>query len=286
MPRSLPIFVFALALTCILGPSPVAAGNNAGGTVRLSWDDDGLTSTRSVPPFTPFPLFLHIDGAPDILEFAIELRWLPFDSTGQCYSIVPASSDTACGWSTAIPPVGGFEGDSSYTWSILFPPFGADRSCVIYWVSMATCDSAPPAKFYIADARVKDSNGAIDTLQNVGDSKLLGGPLPDSLSGPPGISSGRTANRTGLTLSAVPNPGSSEMILRFTLPAGVPHSLGIYDVSGRLVLRVPDTHVTGGSGSFRWNLANMQGLPVGPGMYFARLVSQVGTRVTALTVLK
>src|SRR5262249_5847352 len=223
-------------------------------------------------------------GATDVRQLALTLKWMPYDSTGQCYSIVPASPDAECGWNTATPPGGDFEGDSSYTWSIHFPPGSTARSCVIYWLSMATCDSAPPAKFYVALAQAKDSNGAVDTLRNVGDTKLLGGPLPDSL--PPGpITFGQPKYPAALTLSAAPNPSSSEIVLRFGMPAPMPFSLGIYDVSGRLVRRVEAIPTASGSGSFRWNLADANGARVGVGLYFAKPTT-TGSRSVPLAVLR
>jgi hypothetical protein len=193
--------------------------------------------------------------------------------------------EAGCGWAVTEPPIGDFEGDSTYTWSIIFAP-GSEKRCVVYWASMATCDSAPPAKFYVAEARVKDSAGAIDTLRNIGDAKLLGGPLPDTLPSSPQFGSGNRAPSPQLSLVAVPNPALSEIELRFELPSAVPFNLGIYDVGGRLIRRPAVTPHANGSGSYRWDLTDAAGQRVQVGLYFARIMTAAGSRVIPLTVLK
>ncbi|MBI5711654.1 MAG: hypothetical protein HZC42_15315 [Candidatus Eisenbacteria bacterium] len=170
--RILPIAVLSLA--CLL-PNSGHAGKNAAGTVRLSWDPAGAVTDRTKVPAGVFPLYLHLDSAPDVRALAVHLRWFPFDSRTKCYSSVSAAGNTACGWATAVPPNGDFEGDSSYTGSIVFSPLSSGRDCVEYWFSAATCGEPSPADFVLASVKVKDSAGSVDSLTVLNRATILGG---------------------------------------------------------------------------------------------------------------
>lgn len=273
-----------LAVPILLTAFPARAGDNSGGTVGLSWDASGDSTSGTAAGGVTFPLFLHLYDAPDIQELAVTIRWIPYDSTGQCYSVIRAPLDSVCGWATDEQPGGAFEGDSSYTWSIHFPP-GEDKDCVVYWVSTLTCDSIPSAKFYVSSVYVMDSLGAVDTLRRVADARLLGGANPDTSY----FGQSRRAPTDGgraLTLTAVPNPTSASMLLRFSLPRPMAFHLGVYDVSGRLIRRAGVSPDAAGKGQFLWDLTTGDGQRVLAGVYFARLVSAAGSRVVTMTVLR
>jgi FlgD Ig-like domain len=260
------------------------AGLNAGATAGLSWDAAGDSTTGAGAGGVTFPLFFHIHGASDLQQIAVILRWIPYDSTGQCYSVVPAQPDSACGWSTSQPPIGPFAGDSSYTWSIHFPS-GSERACVTYWVSTTTCDTAPSAKFYIASALVIDSNGALDTLRDIADVRLVG-QNPDTSYFGPHPQHATQLPPARLQVFVLPNPAVSRATIRFTLPGPVAFRLGIFDVSGRLIRRsfaIPDA---GGAGQFDWDLTGSDGQRVQAGVYFARLNTLAGSRVIPISVIK
>lgn len=275
--------LLALVVALVFAPAS-RAGNNAGGTVGLSWDAAGDSTTGTMGSGLTFPLFLHIHDVADVQQLAINIRWIPYDSTGQCYSVVPAQADSACGWATDGMPSGPFAGDSSYTWSIHFPS-GSDKNCVVYWASTTTCDTTPSAKFYIASALVMDSNGAIDTLRDVADVRLIG-QNPDTSYFGPRPQRAAPASAAALRLVAMPNPVSASTTIRFAMPGPMAFRFGIYDVSGRLVRRVSATPNAAGIGQFVWDLTAADGSRVGAGVYFARLSTAVGSRVIPVTVLK
>lgn len=164
-----------LLLALIASAKPAFAGNNATGQAWLSWDQFETVIDRPAAPSGTFPLFLHIAAAPDIQVLAVDLRWFPFDSVGQCYRVVPATPDTACGWTTFDVPPEGFEGDSTYTWRIVFPPLSLARSCVTYSISAIGCATSAPADFVLASVKVKDSAGAVDSLAVRNGATILGG---------------------------------------------------------------------------------------------------------------
>lgn len=155
-----------LLVLCVIGSCcrTAWAGNNAGALATLSWSRNVQLTDLTQVPSTPFPLFLRLDGAPDVRSLAVTLRWTPADSTIACYRLVqdPPAADS-CGFSRAEPPGGSFGGDSTYTWRIDFP-LGAPRNCVRYLVAGAECTSVP-ASFCLASVMAMDSIGAIDSLR-------------------------------------------------------------------------------------------------------------------------
>jgi hypothetical protein len=159
-------------------PTSSHAGANAGASAWLSWDEAGLVTDLKTVPSDAIPLFVHLKNVTDARALAIHLRWSPFDSLGSCCSVLPATATASCGWAMAIPPGGDFEGDSSYTWSIEFPRLDPNRTCVQYVVSAASCGGTiPAADFLLASVLVKDSQGAVDTLQVLDGASILGGSL-------------------------------------------------------------------------------------------------------------
>ena len=277
--------------TLVLGCAAIAwAGNNAGGAVRLSWNPASLTETVSPGGSRAFPLFLSVRGAPDLQQLALHLSWSPWDAAGGCYGVLPGGPAGSYSASASPPPDSSFGGDSSFTWTLLFPPGATDRSGVFYWVSPASCVAAPPPRFSVTDARAMDSGGAFDTLQYLGCALVLAAAGEESavaLAGAPvsdAVSDAAPAP-TRLALEVGPNPAAGEIVLRFSLPGPMPYRLGIYDLGGRLVLR-PHPQVENRRGSFRWDLQRGDGRRASPGRYFARLITPAGVRVAAITVVE
>ncbi len=167
-----PLFVLGLLLLAL----PAVAGNNAEGTAQLSWAQSDIVSNLTEVPTLPAPLYLVLQGTPDIQQLAVTIRWSPRDSIGPCYELIPADSTGGyCGSTGYLNPPGIFEGDSSYTWSISFD--GSSRSCVVYRVAGQACTDRP-ANFCLASVETKDSNGEIDQLVLNGNATILGG-VPD-----------------------------------------------------------------------------------------------------------
>jgi hypothetical protein len=246
----------------------------------------GQVPVLSQPVAQPFPLYLHIAGEPDVPSLGVTLRCAPYDSTGVCYSLISATPDQDCGAAADSLPGGSFAGDSSYTWSIRFAAGDAAKNCVIYWFSAATCDTAPPAKFVIADIATLDSNGAIDTLLNVGDAKLSGAPGADTT----WWAGGRTPPAPpamAFSLLLHPNPTNGEVRLDVALPTPETLRLSIFDLTGRVVRQLEQGgSLSGGVHRYRWDLKDADGRQVPSGVYFARAASRAGTRLVRIMVVK
>jgi subtilisin family serine protease len=89
-----------------------------------------------------------------------------------------------------------------------------------------------------------------------------------------------------LQLAVAPIPARSSAQLEFSLAKSGETNLAIYDVAGRLVRRLVAQRLEPGAHSYGWDLRSQGGQPVGSGVYFARLNTLAGTRVTRLVVLR
>ncbi len=161
--------LLAVASAGFFGLASIAhAGRNAGGTAWLTWNREQVVTSLSSVPSGAFPLYLRLEGASDIRQLATHLTYSPADSLG-CYLIVPVSSDTSalCGWNTAVHPGADFDGDTTYTWSTVFPT-SSEKNCIAYLVSARGCTSAQPAEFWLTSVKVRDSAGQIDTIRVLG----------------------------------------------------------------------------------------------------------------------
>lgn len=159
-----------------ISAAPSDAGNNFGGTATLSWSSVAQITDRSNVPTAPVPLYLILDGVPDLRSLAVEVKWLPNSLVGPCYYLLPTNSATgACASTSYLDPPGVFDGDSSYDWKITFS--GPSHACVQYTVAGDLCDGKA-ASFCLASVRTLDSDGAIDELGVLGGATILGG-VPD-----------------------------------------------------------------------------------------------------------
>ena len=80
--------------------------------------------------------------------------------------------------------------------------------------------------------------------------------------------------------------GNDGLAGEFTLATPGKVSLLVYDVRGRQVRRVVKTYLEAGTHSFRWDLRDESGRRIGPGVYFARLVTEETHTVRKVLVEK
>ena len=85
----------------------------------------------------------------------------------------------------------------------------------------------------------------------------------------------RTARR--LSLGVSPNPGSAAATFRFELPREMAARLEIFDAAGRRVTRVVDGTFESGLHRAIWRGRLDSGREAGPGLYYARLTTGLGT---------
>jgi hypothetical protein len=81
--------------------------------------------------------------------------------------------------------------------------------------------------------------------------------------------------------TAFPNPFNPTTTIAFDLPSASSVRLEIYNVLGQRVTTLIDGELPAGSHSIAWDASN-----VGSGVYFARLVSDIDTATTKMTLLK
>ena len=281
-----PVVTWSLAIAGLLVCSGSSfAGNNAGGTAYLSWDRAGTVSAIQVPQTDPFPLYLRIHGTPDIRSLAVNLSWMPADTNACHYHPLSSAQDDSCGATTDTPPDGGFEGDSSYTWSIGFAALDTAKDCVAYSFSRAPCDTAPPGKFIIGSILALDSNGQVDSLEVAGAAKIMG----ESGVGPPDLIKHLERDATGPTQLIVklrPNPANTSITFDLVVPTSGPLRIGIYDLAGRRLRDLVHEPVSRGNRTYAWNLTTDRGERVRSGIYFARVTAAGGMRLVPAIVVK
>jgi len=277
--------VLLVLLATLSGGQIAGAGNNAGGSAYLTWDVAGLVPVLPQPVAQPFPLYLHLIGAPDVRALGVTMRWAPWDSAGACYSMVSGTSGQDCGTTVDTLPGGSLAGDATYTWSIRFAAGDVARDCVTYWFSKASCDTAPPAKFVLASIVALDGNGAVDTLANAGDAKFSGVAGADTSWW--AETSARVPTPATFTLALCPNPATNEVHLDLTLRTREVIRLGIYDLAGRRVRQLEQGGTLGtGLHRYRWDLRDSSGQRVPSGTYFASAASSQGSRLMRIVVVR
>jgi flagellar hook assembly protein FlgD len=85
------------------------------------------------------------------------------------------------------------------------------------------------------------------------------------------------------TLSAYPNPFNSQVKLSLSSSLAKGGQLDIYDVTGRLIRRLP---ISPNSSELLWNGQNDNGQTVATGVYFAKVISGENQQSIKLILLK
>ncbi|MGQ0720328.1 MAG: right-handed parallel beta-helix repeat-containing protein, partial [Candidatus Eiseniibacteriota bacterium] len=89
-----------------------------------------------------------------------------------------------------------------------------------------------------------------------------------------------------LSLGFAPNPFASAGAAAFTLPAGSPVALTVYDVLGRRVRTLVKAALPAGTHRVAWSGRDEAGRPVAPGVYFLRLEALGETRTGKVVRLR
>jgi hypothetical protein len=113
--------------------------------------------------------------------------------------------------------------------------------------------------------------------QRIGDDGVLGDP--------PALGVGEGTVKLELALAApTPNPASRRAALSWWLPRAGSARLAIYDAAGRAVRVLFEGQSPAGGHAGAWDLLDCDGREASPGLYFARLVTDLGTRVQRIAV--
>lgn len=99
------------------------------------------------------------------------------------------------------------------------------------------------------------------------------------------VGSGGSGLGVFLRVGVAPNPFTSRTLLAFDLPVACRAKLAIFDVSGRRVATVVDQEFQAGSHVATWTAAEERDR-AGAGVYFARLVTPLGTTTRTLIRLR
>ncbi|HAE86541.1 TPA: hypothetical protein DCG86_00790, partial [Candidatus Marinimicrobia bacterium] len=83
-----------------------------------------------------------------------------------------------------------------------------------------------------------------------------------------------------------PNPFNPTTTISFNLPVSEQVRLVIYDMMGRQVKELVNSHLSSGYHSFVWDATDMQGKKVASGVYFYRLQAGNVVKIRRMTLLK
>lgn len=101
-----------------------------------------------------------------------------------------------------------------------------------------------------------------------------------------GVGDGEVGHRLALAQN-VPNPFNPVTKIAFTVPDGTESvSLRVYDVSGRLVTTLMDSHLEAGPHTVSWDGRDHAGRQLSSGIYFARLAAGGEATLSKMTLLK
>jgi flagellar hook assembly protein FlgD len=94
------------------------------------------------------------------------------------------------------------------------------------------------------------------------------------------------ATLTAFLEQNAPNPFSPTTRIRFGVREPGPVDLSVYDVSGRLVVKLLDEHRGAGDHDALWDGRNRDGEPVSAGVYFCRLTHAGTSESRAMVLLR
>jgi hypothetical protein len=83
-----------------------------------------------------------------------------------------------------------------------------------------------------------------------------------------------------------PNPFNPSTIIRFSLPAGSPVRLGIYDTAGRLIRILVNENREAGHHTIIWDGLSDDGRALASGVYFCRLETDGGQQTRPMSLVK
>ncbi len=95
-----------------------------------------------------------------------------------------------------------------------------------------------------------------------------------------------TALWSAADLSVYPNPGNPHFNLSLELPAAGRARVDIYDLSGRLQIRLLDTMLPAGKRELTWNGRDSEGRRLSSGLYLVRLGNPGGSVTKRLIILR
>lgn len=102
-------------------------------------------------------------------------------------------------------------------------------------------------------------------------SKSLDGALVLNMHSGAPVGDRAAAQLTGIEMVAFPNPSNPCTQLQFAVPKAGSGRLEIYDIRGRLVVRLLDGEIAAGAHTANWSGLDNYGRQVASGVYFARL---------------
>ncbi len=91
---------------------------------------------------------------------------------------------------------------------------------------------------------------------------------------PPWVTGIEPDKNSYFKVSIHPNPASKGVWIKYNLPESGPLKLGVYDISGKLIIELKNEYGPEGNHEFFWNILDKNGFFVSSGIYFVRIESR------------
>ncbi len=227
-------------------------GNNS--LVEAAVDDVLISSSVSVSDVDPPTVTVTAPGAGSSFTNgeSMNIAWNAADDVGVVHAQVWLSLDGGANYDMMLAE-------------------GALNDAASWWVNVP---NGPPA--YDARIRVDVFDGMERTSSDVSDAFTI---VPGTTDTP------QIAGALVLAQNH-PNPFNPQTVITFSLPRAQDATLRIYDISGRLVRSLVQGAQTAGMHEVTWKGRDDSGSSVASGMYFFRLVTEEGSLVRKMTLLK
>jgi hypothetical protein len=249
----------------------------AGGNLRVN--PSSLVINAGNNTAVPSGVTTDLGGNPRITNVTVDMGAYEFQGDPTLFAFPdPMAFQTQCDTITLVN-VGGATLDISSIVGCNSTPFTIDTSMTAHTLlpgdttKIGVCVT-PPVDFDTCTVTVTSnaSNSPTEILVYV-----------DAVTGI------ETSNTPGSfrIVSVAPNPFNPSTTVHFTLPAAMPVTAEIYSVTGARVRVLSDERLFGpGNNRITWNGKNDYGSPVASGVYFVKVRTQLGIKVTRAVLLK
>jgi C1A family cysteine protease len=235
----------------------VARDSSPGSIVEAAVDDFSIRACEATALDTESPVVtLATPNGGEILHFGsiYDIEWTATDNIGVVSVCILLSTDGGATFPDTV--VSGEANDGAYPWPV--PDIDSNEARL----RVVACDGA-------ANEGEDDSDG---DFRLRGYQSRVGG---HDTAGVP--------DRTSVAARGGPGAGGST-IVEFGLPSACNVFIDCYDVAGRLVTRLVSAYKEEGVHRVAWDPVTEAGGRLGPGIYFVRLDSDIGSATTKVVI--
>jgi hypothetical protein len=103
---------------------------------------------------------------------------------------------------------------------------------------------------------------------------------------PAGVYGPAVRNGNHITVTAYPSPSAAGVAIEYSLPAGAPARIAVFDLRGRLVRELLPSETEAGWNTTQWDARDHAGNRVAPGIYFLKITAPGGSAVQKMVLTR